>query len=50
MYQMIPFKRDSWNMSVEEYNDDLSTIGINDLRKNYIGSYKKRLWSKKEYN
>jgi hypothetical protein len=50
MYQIIPFKRESWKNSVEEYNEDLSTQGIHDLRKNYIGSYKKRYWTRKEYN
>jgi hypothetical protein len=50
MYQMIPFKRESWKMEIEEYNEDLATKGINDLRKNFLGSYKNRYWSKKEYN
>lgn len=50
MYQMIPFKRESWSMSLEEYDDDKALVGSNNLRKNFIGSYRKRLWSKKEFN
>lgn len=50
MYQMIPFKRESWSMSTEKYNGEKAEVGSNDLRRNFLGSYKKRLWSKKEYN
>jgi hypothetical protein len=50
MYQMIPFKRESWSMSIEEYDDDKAFLGSHFLRKNFLGSYKKRLWSKKEFN
>jgi hypothetical protein len=50
MYQIIPFKRDSWSMTTEKYNDEKALLGSNRLRKNFLGSYKKRLWSKKEYN
>lgn len=50
MYQMIPFKRESWTMSIEEYDDDKAFWGSHSLRKNFMGSYKKRLWSKKEFN
>lgn len=50
MYQIIPFKRESWTMKVEKFDNVKSMIGANNLRKNFIGSYKKRLWSKKEFN
>jgi hypothetical protein len=50
MYQIIPFKRESWKMQVEKFDDEKAMIGANELRKNFIGSYKKRLWSKKEFN
>lgn len=50
MYQMIPFKRESWEMSTEEYNDDKSFKGLNDLRKKFVGAYRKNLWSKKDFS
>lgn len=50
MYQIIPFKRESWKTKLESYNEDLSTKGIHELRKNFLGSYKNRYWQKKEYN
>jgi hypothetical protein len=49
MYQIIPFKRESWKMNVEKFDSEKALVGANNLRKNFIGSYKKRLWSKKEF-
>jgi hypothetical protein len=37
-------------MTTEKYDDEKALLGSNGLRKNFLGSYKKRLWSKKEYN
>ena len=50
MYQMIPFKRDSWDSESENFSRDKVRKGIQDLRKNFLGSYKNRYWSKKDYN
>lgn len=50
MYQMIPFKRDSWKSDFEEYNDEKAYSGSTYLRKNFIASYKKRMWSKKDFS
>jgi hypothetical protein len=49
MYQIIPFKRESWKMDVEKFDSEKALVGANNLRKNFIGSYKKRLWCKKEF-
>lgn len=50
MYQFIPFKRDAWNSSVEEFKEEEIKKSIHNLRKNFVGSYKNRYWQKKEYN
>lgn len=50
MYQMIPFKRESWAMSLEEYNEELTIKGVSKLRSKFVGYYKDNYWSKKEYN
>jgi len=50
MYQFIPFKRESWVSEAEEFNEDRVKKSIHDLRSNFVGSYKNRYWSKKEYN
>lgn len=50
MYQMIPFKRESWNMSLEDYNEDYNLKGISKLRSKFVGYYKDNYWSKKEFN
>jgi len=34
----------------EPYNKDMVRKSIHDLRSNFIGSYKNRYWSKKDYN
>lgn len=50
MYQFIPFKRESWVSESEEFNEDKVKKSIHDLRSNFVGSYKNRYWTKKEYN
>jgi|LakMenE18May11ns_1017448.scaffolds.fasta_scaffold9615916_2 hypothetical protein len=50
MYQMIPFKRQSWAMSLEEYDEELTVKGVSKLRSKFVGYYKDNYWSKKEYN
>lgn len=50
MYHIIPIKRESWKMSVEKYNNDKAYMGATNLRKNFVGSYKKRLWAKKDFS
>ena len=49
MYQMIPFKRENWKMVINNFNEDLSKKGINELRKRFVGSYKKVHWKKKTF-
>lgn len=50
LYQIIPFKRDAWKMDTEKYDEKKVKKGIHDLRKYFVGSYKKNFWQKKEYN
>jgi hypothetical protein len=50
IYQFIPFKRETWNSETEPYNEDAVKKSIHDLRSNFVGSYKNRYWTKKEYN
>lgn len=47
--QIIPFKRDSWNMEIENNNLKArnTILSIDSL---FINKYKKIFWSKKEYN
>lgn len=47
--QVIPFKRDSWNMEITE-NPKLINDQNNDLLSLFTNRYKKMFWSKKEYN
>lgn len=47
MYQIIPFKRDDWKSSANEYNEDLQVHNIQKLRKYFWGGYKKVHWHKK---
>jgi hypothetical protein len=47
---MIPFKRQSWAMSLEQYDEELTVKGVSKLRSKFVGYYKDNYWSKKEYN
>lgn len=48
MFQMIPFKRDSWESSLEKFDESL-LLKSNKIRQFFIGGYKKLFWNKKEY-
>jgi len=50
MYQIIPFRRDSWKSESNEYNPELQIHSIQKLRKHFWGGYKKNNWIKKNYN
>jgi hypothetical protein len=50
MFQLIPFKRDSWNSELIAYDEKKQVARNSIIRKNFIGSYKKMFWNKKEYN
>lgn len=49
MYQIIPFKRDNWERSIEKY--DLQESLDNDIVMESIGEhpYKKKFWQRKDY-
>lgn len=46
--QLLPIKRDSWHSSIdnEYYNENTRDL----IKQDYIGTYKKRFWTRKEYN
>jgi hypothetical protein len=46
--QIIPFKRDDWESSVEEPTEEIR-FGQNKLRAVALGAYKKLFWQKKRY-
>lgn len=46
--QVIPFKRDSWNMSIDEKQDDVKKI-YTKLNTKFFDKYKNMFWSRKEY-
>lgn len=50
MFQIIPFKRDSWNNSVEKFNEDEVIIKNNIMSREFFGVYKKNFWQKKSYS
>jgi hypothetical protein len=51
MFQMIPFKRDSWDSSLEfnKYKDAVSKQ-MWQVSSRFSGSYKKIFWKRKQYN
>lgn len=49
MYQIIPIKRESWNSSQMEYNEESSIKATYQLRKTFSGGYKKLFHNKKMY-
>lgn len=49
--QVIPFKRDSWKMSIDEFNEkNQEHVKVfNMLRSKFFNSYKTQFWTKKEF-
>lgn len=48
--QIIPIKRESWNMELGTERDFLSQISVtNKLRTKFFDSYRNQFWTKKEY-
>jgi hypothetical protein len=50
MYQIIPFKRDSWVSGIKEYNEREQLFQISKLRRKFWGGYKNEFWKKKEWS
>lgn len=49
--QAIPFKRESWKMSLDEEKPGMVPIDFNNFRVNPpFGYYKRKFWSKKKFN
>lgn len=49
MYQMIPFKRELWESSAEEFNADDFLRRMAKVKKHIFNSYKNNFWNKKDY-
>lgn len=49
MYQMIPIKRDSWKSRQEAFNQDRVDKNTIEIRKHFVGSYKRLFHAKKHY-
>jgi hypothetical protein len=49
MYQIIPFKRDSWESSLNEYDKDAQGKITNPIASHPFGGYKKLHWIKKNF-
>lgn len=50
LYQMIPIKRDYWKSILKKFNSEKKYILENEILKNFISSYKKNFWQKKDYS
>lgn len=50
MYQIIPFKRESWINKKEKFDPIVSKKKEHLVMQNFINSYKNRFWFKKIYN
>lgn len=49
LVQLIPFKRDNWESSIEEYDEKEQRRKTNSFRGKILRSYKTQFWSKKTY-
>ena len=49
LYQIIPFKRDSWVSEIAEYDEKAQKKILMTLHKTFWGGYKKSFWQKKSY-
>jgi hypothetical protein len=50
MYQIIPIKRDSWELEQKLFDEKTYKIRDNFMKKFFYGAYKKNFWNKKFYN
>lgn len=50
MYQIIPFKRDSWEKNIEKFNDLEMEKKKRLMSSMYYGAYKKLFWKKKIFS
>lgn len=47
--QLIPIKRENWELVTEKSNDELTVVARRNFAKKIVRSYKTRYWHKKEY-
>jgi hypothetical protein len=50
MAQVIPFKRDSYQMEIGQEDDNLIQASIRKLKLTFYNGYRDRFWNRKEYN
>jgi hypothetical protein len=50
MYQIIPIKRDSWKMTVEEFHPEYLRNTIKERSSFFYDFYKRSYWNKKDYS
>lgn len=50
MFQIIPFKRDTWKSSTVKYDEKNQRLLSNEVQKKFYGLYKDNFWQKKEFN
>ena len=48
LFQIIPFKRDSWESSAEEFTNEIKYLQLK-IRQQFWGAYKKQFWTKKSF-
>jgi hypothetical protein len=49
MYQMIPFKRESWESEINPYDGDKLITLVNKVKQHFWDGYKKLHWTKKDF-
>jgi hypothetical protein len=49
LYQIIPFKREDWKSLRKSFDQDKTKITSYNLRRFFVGGYKKKYWSKKTF-
>jgi hypothetical protein len=50
MYQMIPFKRESWIKSCLKFDSKINEKNTRTMMNNFWGIYKQKFWEKKNFN
>ena len=49
LFQFIPIKRDKWERSIEEYNQERQAKSIHQIRRKFANQYRSLHWKRKEY-
>jgi len=49
MYQIIPFKRNSWNINLEKFDEHKNNNRKNIINSRFLDSYRENFWTPKQY-